>query len=709
MRSPTKLQQDVIDFPYMARTTLKVEAGPGSGKSYTLLCKVFWLLSSNQMQPEEIIIVSLTNKAVDNIIGNMLKVFHELNQGRYTDSELDSLVSQVGVYTLHGLSNVIVTENVGVIDIIEENGWRGILKLIPEEFLTQRGVNTSNARTAVKQLEKMINNDQDKEYTDGILQKIKSLMKISNVLTNSDLIRMAVKVLKQPSTDHHTPFTNSLLKVSRVLMVDEFQDLYPEICPLLEILAMNKQLIMFGDTNQSIYEFLGSNHEVLKRIEAIRDSNSNFVKTLADNFRCTPELISAANCIANHNLPSNVKLQAMVSKNPSQVHPCIKNFDEVLDELDYLMDEICQLVCATAKFSDIAILTRTNAHSKVIADHLATYGLPVKKLTAQPDWISDPKIRFIIDVMQAANKVSEESELPNGIMSDLNRKSDFSIIITLASMKGLGSVAIQQLHQTAMDSKLSIWKYLIETPRSKWPLTSTNRAKVSLYVTAMSELIEKICYKKELASSKLLSLTTEMLAKIELPLFTFANLKEATEFKENLHEFYTAMKLSEISKPPEQNMLEWFLETFLDQSIIFHNHGVNSEEQKELKGKVNISTIHSSKGLEFPIVFLMGRNGNGTYPIETKPLYVGMTRARNKLYLVNVKHPKISSLQVSCESVMRNEKFWEYYNNDLKRPVLPPRHTGEYTYRNLQKQFGIGKRNFHTISKYFKTISRYII
>ena len=170
----------------------------------------------------------------------------------------------------------------------------------------------------------------------------------------------------------------------------------------------------------------------------IRDRDKIYTKELFDNFRNTPEIIEAANHIVSRSSYKNKVNVNVVSKAPSQVLPSVTHFEDLIDEMNFLLEEITQLVCSSAKFSDIGILTTTNAHSKVIAEHLANYGIPVTKLTAQPDWMTDQRIRYIIDVMQVASSVLAEANLPRDSPINSKWRSNFSVIITLAGLKGLG-------------------------------------------------------------------------------------------------------------------------------------------------------------------------------------------------------------------------------------------------------------------------------
>ncbi|BAO37787.1 ATP-dependent DNA helicase HMI1 [Kluyveromyces marxianus] len=706
MKHPTESQKAIIDFPYIPGSTVKVVAGPGSGKTYTLLCKIRELIVTEKLKPSEIIVLSLTNKAVDNIIENLLKVFHKYNDGKYTEDEVDEIISQIGIYTIHGLSNRIVTENIGIVNIIEENGWRGLVKLVPKEFWTKNNIKSASDRLIIKKLENILTKYHiNKKDEDGTIEKLAALMKQSNVLTNDDLIKIASELLENPVNSDSHSFTNFVLNDAKIIIIDEFQDLHPGIFTLLEKVIGKKQLLLFGDTNQSIYEFLGSNKEVMSRLENMRPPHMRYTKFIYDNFRCTPEITTAANEVVKQSLPLDA-IDSAVTKDPSGLKPTQLELEGLLDEMDFLVSEICQLVCSSAKLSDIGILTRTNAHSQAVVEHLSSFGIPVQKLNSQPDWMSDQRIRFLIDILQLVTSITEELDQPNALPTSSTTKSDFSVIVTLAAIKGFGSKMLRDIHRAAIASNLSIWQYLNTVPSSDWKLPPSATKKVQEYIEVISPLIDNPSILSEKEPHVIVKRCSEVISHLDISVFSDKTIPGYKAFEDNLKEFYSVMKISILSKPIDQSLTSWFLQSFHDQSIIYHTHQKSQEQQFNSLGSVNVSTIHSSKGLEFPIVFVMGRHDYGKYDIEKKLLYVAMTRARNHLYLVNVNNNAIKSSENYNRSLMNNQNFWDYYNRDMKRTVVLSPVENMMKYNHLQSKYGLMARNMHTMVKAIKRICK---
>ncbi|CAI4775392.1 CCQ_1a_G0047760.mRNA.1.CDS.1 [Saccharomyces cerevisiae] len=684
----TPSQWKVINKSYEPASTIKVIAGPGSGKTLTLLYKVLHLITVENIKPEEILIFSLTNKAVDSIIENLLSIF----ENSHTNKEI---VHQIGCYTVHGLANRIVVENEGMINIIEEIGWRGLMKLLPPSKRTPHHFRS------YKELEKVVKDYKlnNAKNNNPVIEKLVELMDNCKVMTNDDLIIRAKKYLELDSSDSDaSSFTQDLHNKYKVVLIDEFQDLYPSLAPLITMICKGKQLIMFGDTNQSIYGFLGSNNEIMSQLDNLHPKNSTTVLKLFDNFRSTPEIISLASRIINRPLAekqiiddSDETPSELVRKLPSGVSPQIMTFDDLAAESEFIIDKITQLICSSAKFSDIAILSRTNSHLTAIAGILKKYGIPYQKLKSQPDWMDDLRIQFLLDILKVCSLASDEKHNREFNTGD-KWQSNFSILVTMSALKGIGDASIQALYKACSLKNLSIWKYLTMVPNFEWPLGLSIKKKMENYTSNLYEMIENDQVHQLDDPMELLEKVASITNNLSLNPTYFQSLSDAQsslEFKTHLQEMAQVMKVSKSNKPPGISFVKWFLETYFDQTMVFH------QSQQALQttgpGTVKLSTIHSAKGLEFPIVFLT--NGSmSNFPMDTNALYVGITRARNLLYMCNMKHERlVSKSSPYSRNIMSNNLFWTYYNKDLNRSVCDVKVTHGYNvqrYNQLRKNFG---------------------
>ena len=687
----TRSQQSVCDYPYKAASTLKVIAGPGSGKTFTLLHKVHHLVVTKQVRPDEILILSLTNKAVDNINDKLLGVFEEMNAGELPPSEVQEVVDQISVFTIHGLANKLVTEHEGVVNIIEDNGWRGLLKLISSDYWGNKQIRSPTAKNLEKIL-KAYKSSIDETH-DKTLKDIVKIMDDCNVLTNDDLILKASTYLEK-GDELGLEFLNTVKHKYKVVLIDEYQDLYPTLLPVITGVSRGKQLILFGDTNQSIYEFLGSNKKVVAQLDKVHPPDSNETMHLYDNFRSTPEIVDAVQKIKAH--PTNADSQIdVIVKQPSCVSPLAYTFNNDSDQFDFLLCEIAKLVCTGTKLSDIAILTRTNAQIKYISEFFQNYQIPFHKMTSQPDWLLDTRIQFIIDlikviVLTSHNNLKEHSDSINS-----SRATDFSIIITLSALRGVGPKTIQTLYSASLESGLPLWEYITTVDISKWPNGITNKKKVLQYSEILTPLIENDSLWKAQSPMEILELISPIVVSLDYSAIEDMSVKDNDSLEVNLNEMYEVLKLCAKEKRPEVSLIESFLETFFDKSAKYHHSKLLQESTGT--GKVNISTIHSSKGLEFPVVMVVCPV-NEAFSIDDNTLYVGSTRAKNLLYWINVKHKSISP-RVDPQ-LFSNEHFWNYYNRDLGRSVdnIPRILAGNLKrYKSLETKFGL--RNYSTLSR----------
>lgn len=697
-RPLTFSQLEVVKLPYDPNTTIKVIAGPGSGKTLTLLHRIHHLIETKQVRPDEILVLSLTNKAVDNVIGKLSGIFEALSGGDCPVEESKNTVSQINVSTIHGLASKIVTENEGVISVIEENGWRGLMKLVSNETFSIKSSKTLNT----KELQRLFKDYQDgKSKNKESMEKLAELMRSCRIVTNEELIKRASFYLDDP-TDyyknlHHSEstLTFNLKSKYKVLLIDEFQDLFPALLPFLCKIASQKQLALFGDPNQNIYEFLGSNQKVVQRLEGIHGYENLAEIYLHDNFRCTHEIMDVANRVIGKKASGSN--QNTVLKEPCGVLPRAIEVPDSIDEMDFLINEISQLVCASARLSDIAILTRTNAHLESVAQYLRAYNIKFEKLTSHPDWLTDFRIQFLIDLLRMATIAHHEKDLEN-TQTPTKWKSDFSVIVTLSTIRGVSDQSIQRLYLDCRRKSVSFWRYLTEVPRSKWPVTSLCKQKIEDFIANLNSLISEGEIFRIDDPLQLLEHLCNAANNFDCNIMRIENKEKANEFKIHLEQMLQVMKSCTYDIRDDISLCEWFLESYFEKSCSSFPIKMASEGNEGIK----ISTIHSSKGLEFPVVFLMG-TPHSVLPIESKTLYVGMTRARNLLYLTNIKHPQIPSAPIKAmPSLLSNENFWKYYSLDLNRKVELSDKTPLQKYTILKNRYGLNaNRSYSTLCRNF--------
>ncbi|CCH59076.1 hypothetical protein TBLA_0B02340 [Henningerozyma blattae CBS 6284] len=690
----TPLQKKVVGYPYRPDSLLKVIAGPGSGKTEILLRRVHHLISEGHLKADEILILSLTNKAVDNVIDKLKKNVQELNdQVKYSSEELDSLIDKLHIHTIHSIANKIVVEQDGIVNILEENGWRGLMKLISTG---SSPTGTASYETNLKKFQQLFKNIY--YSTDKVAPKkfeqISSIMKRYKVMTNDEMIIRAARYLETYQNksknleDGCEPqeVDSTIVDIKskiKVIFIDEYQDLYPSLLPLIKQITIGKQLALFGDPNQSIYQFLGDNVSFLKSLENEYKKRKSDIKTLYmyDNFRNTPEIISQVVEIMGPNLvhyKAEREAQNITLKSSSNLKPIIMNFPNSNATCEFMIDQIIQAVTSSAQLSDIAILARTNSEIQFIANILDKYQIEYQKLTAQPTWLSDPRIQFLIDLWKVIYLVSKEKYSDSEISNEeiQNIQSDFSIIVTLGALQGIRSTFINKLYAECKEFNCSIWNYITSETKSKRLTKITTHKTVKQFIDELSPYINNKEYLYEDNPIKLLKNVCDIAFNLPYTHLQFKDDVDRMSFKNHLEDLFRTMKACMMDRPEDVPLLEWFIETYFEYSIFLHNEsnsGYSNSRLTPSSACIKLSTIHSSKGLEFPIVFIF-ENIFQSFPIENSVLYVAMTRAKNILYMFNVNHPNIKSnfKYPSVFPLAKKKEFWNYYNTTLGRKLTTP-------------------------------------
>ncbi|SMN21878.1 similar to Saccharomyces cerevisiae YOL095C HMI1 Mitochondrial inner membrane localized ATP-dependent DNA helicase, required for the maintenance of the mitochondrial genome [Maudiozyma saulgeensis] len=690
----TPSQCAVLEYPYFPANTVKIIAGPGSGKTFTLLQKVHHLITTQQVKQDEILILSLTNKAVDNIKAKLIGTFEKLNKSGTLQDDLQKVVDQIDVFTIHGLANKLVVEHEGIINIIEENGWKGLLKLVSSEFWSRLKISSPTSKN-LEMLLKAYKQKTNKGESNSTLLNIIDIMESCKVLTNDDLILKASKYLSLTTVpNEQSEFLNKIKNKYKVVLIDEFQDLYPILLPLIKEVSFGKQLIMFGDSNQSIYDFLGSNQEVMRELDKLHIADVSKTLHLYDNFRSTPEIISASKLVLPHHI-NTTEREDLVMKSPCFLKPQIYQFNDNMDQMEFIVSEIAKLATANVKLSDIAILSRTNNHLNVVAEYFRNYQIPYNKMITQPDWLMDTRIQFLIDLIKVVVFAHKSSQSIDDEVSAVHRKSDFSVLITLSALKGIGSKSIQTLYAAAIKERLPLWDYILTVPQSQWQSGISNKNKIVDYTNKVSKLVADNTLWSAQSPLDIMEIISSVAMDLDYTPLKNMSITDSKQFKRHLEDMFQVMKLCLLNKPHDLTLVEWFIESFFEKCAEQHQNSLKTPSYGS--GNINLSTIHSAKGLEYPVVMLLNSTTD-TFSIESSTLYVGVTRARNLLYMININHRKFNK-QWKDPNLFQNQQFWKYYNNDLNRPTTSvPGILASNSSRYLSLSNKYGLRTYSTYS-----------
>jgi DNA helicase-2/ATP-dependent DNA helicase PcrA len=374
----------------------------------------------------------------------------------------------------------------------------------------------------------------------------------------------------------------------------------------------HRNLCVVGDEDQSIYSWRGADITNILNFE--KDFPESQVVKLEENYRSTKTIVTAATALIKNNDARKDKT-LFTSNEPGDLI-VIKEEASEYDEARFVVSRIDDLTrTAEAQWSDIAIFYRTNGQSRVIEEQLRMKSIPYR-IVGGMKFYERLEIKDLLSYMRAI----------------INPKDDISIKrIINTPTRGIGKTTLERLEEVTIANQLSLWESL-----QKVILSREFNAGITSKLRSFTQIIESIQLEYErLSLSDLFSLIlkqTQYAQKLELE-----NTPEADARLENIEELANAIFHFEEERGKEAN-----LQNFLEEMALVSEADALKEEQNA----VTLMTLHISKGLEFPYVFIVGME-DGLFPSaqsidetdtssveeERRLAYVGITRARKKLFL----------------------------------------------------------------------------
>ncbi len=592
-----------------------VIAGAGSGKTKVLTHKIAYLISEKNVKPWNILAITFTNKAasemkqrVENIVGN---VAQEMWMGTFHSicvRILRKYIDRIGFDT-----SFLIFDTSDQKTIVKE-----CLKTlnIDDKMFTDRSVlaeisNAKNEMLTPKAYQTKYAGEYRKEIIGKVYELYQKRLKENNAVDFDDIINYTIDILtNNPDVLQH--YTDKF----KYVLVDEYQDTNKAQFTLVSILASRYgNITVVGDNDQGIYSFRGADITNILNFE--KDFPGTKIIKLEQNYRCTGNILKAANSVIKHN--ENKYEKKLWTENEEGALPCLYQAEDEYDEARYIVEQIEHLKTEEYfKPKDFVILYRMNAQSRAIEDILRREDIPYK-VVGGVKFYERKEIKDAIAYLRLVQNPSDNISLKR-IINEPKR--------------GIGKTSLDNISQISDETGTSMYEIIKNAENY-----GLNRIKANS--NEFINLIEDLRQKKEtLSISELLK---EVLNKSG---YTKAleneQSVEAETRIQNLEEFLTvAMEFEEESA---DNSLAEFLESITLSSDI---DGMEDEENS-----VTLMTLHSAKGLEFPAVFLVGME-EGIFPgyksigepkeleEERRLFYVGITRAKRFLYLSYAKHRTI--------------------------------------------------------------------
>ncbi len=577
---------------------LLILAGAGSGKTSVLTKRVAYLIKERNISPKNIVAITFTNKAAKEMKERIIK---EVGKEGY----------DIQISTFHSFGLRIIKENYEKLGyeknftIIDSDDSLTVVKKILKEmgidstrfnpkFIKNQISSCKNEMVTPEKYKNLVN-DELSDITYKVYKKYQDTLLRNNSLDFDDLLIKPIELFNK-----YKEVLENYQELFKYVFIDEYQDTNEAQYILSKMIsAKYKNICVVGDDAQSIYSWRGANFKNILNFE--KDYKNAKVILLEQNYRSTKTILNAANSVIKNNI--NKKDKNLWTDNSfGEKIKYVRTNDEK-DEASYVTREIRNLVNNGVSLDDIAVLYRTNAQSRTIEEGFLNSNIPYKIVGAFA-FYSRKEIKDLLAYLKLIYNTKDDVSLMR-IINYPKRK------IGAKTIENLSMDAV--LNGTSMFDVISSGK---ELEFKKLILEMKEKSEVLSLTETIDMVLDKSGIKSELESEHTL---------------------EADIRLENLNEFKS------ITKTFEEESGIASLEDFLNEVSLVSD--VN-DQKNDNSPKVTLMTIHAVKGLEYKYVFVIGMEENifphvnsceedGGIEEERRLCYVAITRAKEKLYLVN--------------------------------------------------------------------------
>ena len=620
-----------------------VIAGAGSGKTKVLTHKIAYLIGEKKVLPWNILAITFTNKAANemkeriaNLIGDTAK--------------------DIWMGTFHSICVRILRRFIDRIGfdssfiIFDTSDQRTLIKAciksvgLDDKMFTDRSVlseisNAKNEMLNPDQYAVRVNGDFRKEKIALVYELYQKRLRENNAIDFDDIINYTIRILMD-----NADILDYYSEKFKYVLVDEYQDTNKAQFTLVTLLASkNGNITVVGDNDQGIYSFRGADISNILNFE--RDFPGTKIIKLEQNYRCTGNILKAANSVIKNNQVTYKK--ELWTENDVGNLPKVYSASNEYDEGTYITEQIEHLRREEYyKYSDFAVLYRMNTQSRAIEEMLRREGIPYK-IIGGLKFYERKEIKDIISYLRLIQNLSDNLSLKRVINEP---------------KRGIGKTSLEKIEEISENLGISMYEVIKNADQY-----GLNRVFMSSreFINSIEELRSK---KDEMQISELIKETLDKTGYTKA--LQNENTVEAENRIENLDEFLTVA--IEFEEESADNKLSDFLEGITLSSDI--------DDMEESEETVTLMTLHSAKGLEFPVVFLVGME-EGIFPgyksigeekeleEERRLCYVGITRAKENLFLTCSKQRTIFG-STSCNQVSRflkeiPEELLDGYNEAL--------------------------------------------
>ena len=601
-----EMQQLAVDT---TEGPLLILAGAGSGKTTVLVNRVEHIISSHLATPWQVLAITFTNKAAGELRERLV-------------SAIGEEANDIWAYTFHSCCSRILRrfgEKIGYTNhftIYDTDDSRRVMKQcqkqlgIEDKLINHKSIlaEISRAKDSLispEEYKQTAQNDFRKSKIAECYELYQAQLKKSDAMDFDDIIFNTVKLLEE-----NEDVRNLYQTQFKYVMVDEYQDTNHAQYVLTSLLADKyKNICVVGDDDQSIYRFRGATIENILSFE--NHYKGAKVIRLEENYRSTQNILDGANAVISHN--KNRKGKTLFTRSGSGDKIVYKTVMSESEESQYIIDEIVKNVNNGMKYSDHAILYRMNAQSRNLEVMLTKSGIS-HRIIGGHRFFDRKEIKDIVSYLAVINNPSDNVRLQR-IINVPKRAIGYTMFANVLEIgAGLGMSAFEVCERA-----------------DEFQKTSRSASKLMNFTKMIRDFQE--CIENGMGLNDLLQEVLDVTKYLDY----LQEEPETYEDRVNNIKELSSMFIKYEEESEDANLSE-FLE---DVALISDIDSYNEDEDA-----VVLMTLHSAKGLEFPVVFIPGME-EGIFPgnqsmfseedleEERRLAYVGITRAKEKLYLIS--------------------------------------------------------------------------
>ena len=618
---------ELNDEQYDAATTIDgpvlIIAGAGSGKTRVITFRMSYMLDKGIPQ-SQILALTFTNKAAREMAERVKQL---------TGKKLQMLT----VSTFHAFGVRILREDINLL------GWRENFSIYDDvdrnQLIKETGRDLgftadaldvyaignlfSQIKTGMKHWGDSANDQYEKLY-----EEYQSGLKLYNAVDFDDLIILPIKLFRE-----HPEVLEKYRNRFKYIMVDEFQDTSLQQYQFMHALA-DRNVCVVGDDDQSIYSWRGANYENIVMFE--HDFPGLKEIKLEQNYRSTGTILAAANGVIAHN--TNRKEKSLWSGNDSGKPIEIYIPENEADEADFVSDTIMSIrMDEKRSFADFGVLIRANTLSRAVEEAFLEQNIPYL-MSGGTSFFQRKEIKDVISYLRVIANPDDDINL---------------LRIINTPRRGIGRKTIEDISNVANAQKCSLWTAINAlVAAADTPISEKTKIDLEQFIEFITNHRSSMLSGKDLSNK-----VKKMIDEIDYWSYLvqeYQKNEKAARYKFlNIDSLINSISTWE--KDPDN--FKKSLYDYLNRITLITRDDMEDEEDK---GKVNLMTIHASKGLEFPVVFIIGaedgiipharsmEEGDGSVEEERRLFYVAITRARDKLFISSCHHRRKMGGVVEC-------------------------------------------------------------